>query len=147
MIYGAVGIVFGLELQDVLLIKKDRPERQAGLYNYPGGKLEAGEHPTHAMRREFREETGLDIPIWFPVTRWLLETEDYTIFFFAQVADITKAAQQPGETEVPEIHGLPDLLKRDISEFVNGPDFLYLLEQAKFTILEAAAANLPVGKF
>ncbi len=47
--------------QFVYLIRKRRPEWQAGLLNGIGGKLEPGEYPIDAMVREFREEAGVDI--------------------------------------------------------------------------------------
>src|SRR5690606_13362624 len=45
----------------VVLIVKTRPAWQAGLLNAPGGKVEGGETPAEAMRREMREEAGLDL--------------------------------------------------------------------------------------
>jgi 8-oxo-dGTP diphosphatase len=48
----------------VVLIKKQRPEWQRGRLNGVGGKVEPGENPHAAMVREFREETGLDVPEW-----------------------------------------------------------------------------------
>ena len=45
----------------VLLIRKNRPAWQAGKLNGVGGKIEPGEAPHTAARREFREETGLDL--------------------------------------------------------------------------------------
>lgn len=53
---------------NVVLIQKNRPQWQAGLLNGPGGKIEDGEFPAEAMRREFKEETGVDIA----VDRWRL---------------------------------------------------------------------------
>lgn len=47
--------------EKVLLIKKSKPEFQAGLLNGVGGKIQQGEIPEQAAIREFKEETGLDI--------------------------------------------------------------------------------------
>lgn len=54
-----VGFAFDPARRSVILIRKSRPERQRGLLNGVGGKVEPGEHPASAMRREFEEETGV----------------------------------------------------------------------------------------
>ena len=56
------GFLFSPDRSRVLLIRKRRPAWQAGRLNGVGGKVEAGEALYHAMRREFREEAGLDLP-------------------------------------------------------------------------------------
>ncbi len=37
-------------------------DKCAGLWQFPGGRIEDGEEPRSAARREFFEETGLDLP-------------------------------------------------------------------------------------
>lgn len=49
---------------NVLLVEKKRPEWQKGLWNGIGGRVEPGESVDVAMRREFREEAGLDVDKW-----------------------------------------------------------------------------------
>lgn len=46
----------------VLLVRKNHPAWQAGRLNGIGGGIEEGETQEVAMRREFREETGVDVP-------------------------------------------------------------------------------------
>jgi 8-oxo-dGTP diphosphatase len=48
----------------VLLIRKNRPDWQKGLYNGVGGLVLLDETPTDAMIREAKEETNLDITDW-----------------------------------------------------------------------------------
>ncbi len=53
----AVACVEGRE--QVVAVRKNRPTWQAGRYNFPGGKIEAGESPLMAVARELGEETGV----------------------------------------------------------------------------------------
>jgi 8-oxo-dGTP pyrophosphatase MutT (NUDIX family) len=48
----------------VVLVKKNRPLWQAGLYNGVGGRVERDEEPLKAMIREFKEEAGIKIDTW-----------------------------------------------------------------------------------
>lgn len=50
------------------LIRKVRPEWQAGHLNGIGGHIESGETAYQAMVREFEEETGLYVHRWSEVT-------------------------------------------------------------------------------
>jgi len=53
-----LGFVFNKSRTKVALIKKNRPEWQAGKLNGIGGKIEENEACVDAMSREFLEETG-----------------------------------------------------------------------------------------
>jgi len=57
-----LGFLFDTDENRVVLIRKTKPSWQAGKLNGVGGKIEGDEHPKQAMQREFREETGVDIP-------------------------------------------------------------------------------------
>ena len=45
----------------VLLAKRPEGRPLAGLWEFPGGKIEAGEEPEDALLRELREELGIAI--------------------------------------------------------------------------------------
>jgi 8-oxo-dGTP diphosphatase len=47
--------------QRVLITRRALSASSGGLWEFPGGKLEAGEQPTAALIREIKEEVGLDI--------------------------------------------------------------------------------------
>jgi 8-oxo-dGTP diphosphatase len=59
------GFLFDSTALRVALIEKQRPKWQKGKLNGIGGHIEAGETPEQAMRREFREETGVDVREWY----------------------------------------------------------------------------------
>jgi 8-oxo-dGTP pyrophosphatase MutT (NUDIX family) len=50
--------MFNDDFSKVAMIRKKKPEWQAGLLNGIGGKVEPEEYPRIAMLREFEEETG-----------------------------------------------------------------------------------------
>lgn len=54
-------ITYPIRGGQVLLIEKKRGIGE-GLYNGPGGKVEPGETPKQAARREVREEIATDVP-------------------------------------------------------------------------------------
>ncbi len=45
----------------VFLLKRPRSKPLAGQWEFPGGKVELGEPPVHALGRELREELGLRV--------------------------------------------------------------------------------------
>lgn len=47
-----------------VLIARRRPGGpQAGLWEYPGGKVRPGESPAQCLQREIREELGIDVVV------------------------------------------------------------------------------------
>lgn len=55
-----LGFCFDQDLDNVVLIRKNRPEFQKDRLNGLGGELHDGEQMRDGMAREFREECGVD---------------------------------------------------------------------------------------
>ncbi|MEO6382448.1 MAG: 8-oxo-dGTP diphosphatase MutT [Nitrobacter sp.] len=45
----------------VLIAQRPEGKQLAGLWEFPGGKLDAGERPEQALIRELQEELGIDV--------------------------------------------------------------------------------------
>jgi len=101
-----VGFMFDENESSVLLIRKTRPSWQAGKLNGIGGRIEEGETPAQAMRREFLEEVGIDSDSWKYFCT-LGDERDWQIDFFYTTGPIWDA--QPLTDETPEILGLADI--------------------------------------
>ncbi len=59
LVVGAIIVRDGL----VLAARRSRPAELAGKYEFPGGKVEAGEQPEAALVREIREELGVEVGV------------------------------------------------------------------------------------
>jgi 8-oxo-dGTP diphosphatase len=60
-------LVVGAAIHDasgrLLAAQRSRPPQYAGLWEFPGGKVEPGETPQAALVRECREELGIEIEV------------------------------------------------------------------------------------
>ena len=99
-----LGFVFSLERDQVLLLKKARPDWQAGLFNGVGGKVEKGEYSQDAMVREFEEETGVstDLDDWeFYVS---MQNDDWKVdcyFAFMPIEQMVEACRNSKDSDEP----------------------------------------------
>lgn len=73
----------------VSLIRKKRPEWQAGKLNGVGGHVEEGEPPRNAMAREFFEETGVKTSpdLWEYDGRMLFPDAEVVLYHMNWVGD------------------------------------------------------------
>lgn len=100
------GFLFSPDRSRVLLIRKNRPAWQAGKLNGVGGKVEPGETVNAAMRREFREEAGIDLADWRPGV--VLIGPDWRGHFFRTFGDLDSALALTDESlERHDVTSLP----------------------------------------
>lgn len=85
-----VGGILTNSVGEVLLVKRAKGDSQmGGLWSLPAGGVEEGETLTQALRREFKEETGIDIVVTTHLTTvnrfswcvdiFLVTTHDYVL--------------------------------------------------------------------
>ena len=60
VVHVAVGVILDHD-RNVLITRRAPGAHQGGLWEFPGGKVEAGESLTDALTRELREELGISI--------------------------------------------------------------------------------------
>jgi 8-oxo-dGTP diphosphatase len=77
--HAAVGII-QRENGDVLLAERPEGKPWSGYWEFPGGKVEAGETPQAALVRELDEELGIGVTQVYP---WMTRTFDYPAKFTA----------------------------------------------------------------
>jgi 8-oxo-dGTP diphosphatase len=106
-----------LKDRKVLLVKRGRPPF-AGLWSLPGGKVEAGETPRQAARRELKEETGIEAEVDGIIDTVRVAaggpgdviTYRLTVFYGRPIGGTLKAASDSEEAEwvdLEDIDALP----------------------------------------
>jgi len=68
----------------VLLTRRAEGQHLAGMWEFPGGKLEDGESPEEALVRECREECGIDVEVGeiVDVTHHRFPEKDVLLLFY-----------------------------------------------------------------
>jgi 8-oxo-dGTP diphosphatase len=118
------GFLFDDTGSRVALVRKARPEWQAGRLNGVGGHLEPGETGAQAMRREFWEEAGVDLTCWEPFATvegvWG-SVEFFRAFSTTALDEVSTRTEEPIEV----VHALP---RSD-----NLPNLSWLIPLARYT--------------
>ena len=57
----------------VLACRRRDDQEHAGRWEFPGGKVEAGESPAEALRRELREELRIEVRVGREIERYRFE--------------------------------------------------------------------------
>jgi 8-oxo-dGTP diphosphatase len=97
-----LAIALNAQKSKILLVRKLTPEWQRGLLNGPGGKIEQGETPLHAMIREFKEETGLLTGDEQWSSMGIVQNEFFKMYVFSLFDDLIYQAKTV-EREVVEV--------------------------------------------
>ncbi len=68
VVHVAVAVIIGDDGR-VLLARRPEDKHMGGLWEFPGGKVEAGEDIKFALNRELREELDIEVSVFFPLIK------------------------------------------------------------------------------
>lgn len=104
-----LGFVFNVTEENVLLIKKKRPQWQAGHWNGFGGKIEQDDNnPLAAINREAREETGCVFCFYHVLTFVCLGGTVFVYKATSRNKDIVFKQLEDEELKTWPLNGLPE---------------------------------------
>lgn len=94
----------------VLISRRPDGKHQAGWWEFPGGKLDGAETPLEGLKRELREELGIDVRAAEPLLSYRHEYPERIVHL--HVWRVTAATGRPSGREGQELRWSPvaDLL-------------------------------------
>jgi len=134
-----------------LLAQRPPDKIWAGYWEFPGGKIEPGETPYHALVRELREELGIEVQTAYPwvtrvytyphatvrlhffrVTAWSgeLHPHEGQQFSWQRVTDILVSPVLPANGPILRSLALPDLYAISNVDALGEAEFMKRLEAA-----------------
>jgi 8-oxo-dGTP diphosphatase len=93
MIRVVAGIIYNAE-REVLIAKRPLDKHLGGLWEFPGGKLEAKESTLEALRRELKEEVNIELISAKPLTEINVSYPDKQVLLY-----VWKVEQHQGTAE------------------------------------------------
>ena len=92
VVHVAVGVLVDPEGR-LLIARRATTSHQGGLWEFPGGKVEADETVIDALRRELTEELGVSVQSSFPLMQVAHEYRDQAVLL--DVHRVTEWAEEP----------------------------------------------------
>lgn len=95
----------------ILLSRRPEGTHMAGLWEFPGGKVESGEGYVDALARELDEELGIKVDIGVPLTFAVhteVNLEILLLFFMASISSGEPTAREGQEIHWVRRHQLKD---------------------------------------
>ncbi len=78
-IHVVVGVIYNHE-QKILVALRPAHKSQGGLWEFPGGKVEANETAEQALKRELLEEVGIEVQLALPLKQCHYDYEQYQVW-------------------------------------------------------------------
>lgn len=90
---------------DVLLSQRQSNKKHAGLWEFPGGKFEPGESFEEALKRELREELGIEVTQFNALMDIFHTYPEYSVHL--RIAMVTEYLGQASGLEFQKIEWVP----------------------------------------
>jgi len=97
----------------IVVTKYNEPNKKAGYYEIPGGKIEAGELPEQTAIREMQEETGIIVKKLKNKGNLIIEYPDRKFEFVVFLANIYQGEPKQFEDNTSEWLDINELLKKE----------------------------------
>ncbi|WNL14646.1 NUDIX domain-containing protein [Aliarcobacter cryaerophilus] len=110
-----VGII--TDNKEILLLKKNNPDWQKGLYNGIGGKVELNTTPFETIIKKCQEELGVNISNWIELDSEISSSGIEIVYFLTTLneGEIKKLQSQTDErAELFSINNLPTNILQDL---------------------------------
>lgn len=110
-----VGII--TDNEEILLLKKNNPDWQKGLYNGIGGKVELNTTPLETIIKKCQEELGVNISNWIELDSEISSSGIEIVYFLTTLneGEIKKLQSQTDErAELFSINNLPTNILQDL---------------------------------
>ena len=110
-----VGII--TDNKEILLLKKNNPDWQKGLYNGIGGKVELNTTPLETIIKKCQEELGVNISNWIELDSEISSSGIEIVYFLTTLneGEIKKLQSQTDErSELFSINNLPTNILQDL---------------------------------
>lgn len=85
---------------DILLTQRPQGKHLAGLWEFPGGKIEAGESEVDALKRELKEELSLEVSILRKIGDFPFKYPTFEITLIAYFVMALNSPQTSPQVEV-----------------------------------------------
>ncbi|RYV03129.1 8-oxo-dGTP diphosphatase MutT [Shewanella sp. OPT22] len=119
-VHVAVGVIIN-DANQILISKRLDHLHQGGKWEFPGGKVEAGETTSQALIRELKEEVNLNVTSTTPLMTQSFDYPDKQVFL-----DIHLVTTFTGEAKGLEQQQIKWISKADISNY-QFPDANYAI--------------------